>query len=157
MDKEAGPLSEQILHESTAEHGNTDHEHPAGNSTDSVEGVSDRDVQLVLGEPAVSGVHSALVGLNLLEVLLRVDLVKLLGSDGGVVHVDDVHGSGSATFSLGLRDLEVVDSGGTGRPDGAKDALLLTVQETEVGRGGISREKEGGFLMKEMLVIGAGN
>jgi hypothetical protein len=65
-----------------------------------------------------------------------------------VVHVDDVERSGSAAFSLGLGDLEVVDGGSSGGPDGAKDAVLLTVQQTEVGRGGIGGEKEGGFLIE---------
>lgn len=92
--------------------------------------------------------EGTLVGVNLFESLLGVNLVKLLGCDGGAVYVDDVERGGQALLALGLglRQLEVVDGGGTGRPGRAEDPLLLTVQETKVGGGGIGSEEESRFL-----------
>jgi hypothetical protein len=59
-----------------------------------------------------------------------------------------VQGSGQTllAFRLGLGDLVVVDGGSPGRPGGAENAVLLAVQQTEVGRGRVGGEEEDGFL-----------
>lgn len=104
---------------------------------------------MVLGEPAVGGVHGTLVGLDLLVGLLGVNLVQLLGGDGGGVHVDNVERSGETllTLGLGLGQFEVEDGGGTGGPGGAENALFLTVQQTKVGGSRVGREEKDGFLV----------
>jgi hypothetical protein len=59
-----------------------------------------------------------------------------------------VQGSREALLvsGLGLGNLVVVDGGGTGGPGSAENALLLAVQQTEVGGGRIGREEKDGFL-----------
>jgi hypothetical protein len=77
-----------------------------------------------------------------------VNLVKLLGRDGGAVHVEDVERGRQALLALGLGlgQLEVVDRGGAGGPGRAENALLLTVQQTKVGGGRVGSEEESRFL-----------
>lgn len=108
--------SKQDLHEGTAEEADADHEHPAGDGANAVDEVAKGQSQVVLGDPAVDGVESSLVGRDLLEFLLGVDLVELLWRDSGGVHVDDVQGGGEALLvdGLGLGNLVVVDGGSTG-------------------------------------------
>lgn len=92
--------------------------------------------------------HSTLIQRALLIVLLGVDLVQLLGSNGGGVRVDDVQRSGWALFTFGLRlgDLVVVDGRGAAGPDGAENAVLFAVQQSKVGGSSVRREKEDRFL-----------
>lgn len=92
--------------------------------------------------------QSTLVGLDLLEVLLGVDLVQLLGGHGGGVQVDDVERSGETLLALrlGLGQLEVEDGGSASGPSRAEDALFLTVQQTKVGGGWVGGEEKDGFL-----------
>lgn len=138
----------RYLHNGTAEETDRNHEGPAGDGADRPDEVAKGNVQLVLGEPAVGGVQSALVGLDLLEVLLGVNLVQLLGGNGGGVHVNDVERSGETLLTLGLSlwHLEVEDGGSASGPGRAKDALFLTVQQTKVRGGWVGREEEDGFL-----------
>lgn len=142
------PTMRVNLHKGTAEETDTDHERPAGDGTNAEDGVANGNVQAVLGEPAVGGVHGALVGGHFLKVLLGVDLVELIWGYGGGVHVDDVERSRQALLALGLGlgHLEVEDGGGAGRPGRAKNAIVLAVQQTEVRGGRIGGEKEDGFL-----------
>lgn len=140
---------EQVnLHNSAAEETDENHKSPAGNGAKRPDGVAEGHVELVLGEPAVRGVEGTLVGVNLLESLLGVNLVKLLGCDGGAVHVEDVERGRQALLALGLGlgKLEVVDGGGAGGPGRAENALLLTVQQTKVGGGRVGGEEESRFL-----------
>lgn len=136
------------LHDSAAEETDTNHEHPAGNDANVVDSVTKGHVQVVPSQPAIGGVQGTLVSRNLLEVLLGVDLVELLRSNGGGVHVDEVERSGQAlfTFRLSLGDLVVEDGGSTGGPDGTENALFLAVQQTKVRGGWVGSEEEGGFL-----------
>lgn len=136
------------VHDGTAEETDGNHEGPAGDGADGPDGVAEGNVQLVLGEPAVGGVEGTLIGGSLLESLLGVNLVQLLGGDGGGVHVDDVERGRQTCLALrlGLGHLEVEDRGSTGGPSRAEHALFLTVQLTKVGGGGVGGEEEDGFL-----------
>jgi len=124
----------QVVHTAThdiaAEEADTDHEQPAGNRADGKDGIAKGHEQLVLGQPAVGGVEGALVLRDLLEVPLGVDLIQLLGGDGGGVHVDNVQRNGQTplAFGQGLGDLVVIDGGSAGRPGGAENAVFFAVQ-----------------------------
>lgn len=135
-------------HDGSAEETDTDHEHPARDSADTVDEVTERNVQVVLSEDTVGRVEEALVGRALSVLLLGVDLVQILSGNGGGIHVDKVEVGRETLFALwlGLGNLEVVDGGRAGGPGRAQDALLLAVQQTEVRRGGVGREEEDGFL-----------
>lgn len=137
------------LHHGTAEETDADHEQPAGNSAEAPDDVSQRDIELVLGEQAVNGVERTLVRRNLLIGLLGVNLVDSLGSDGGRVEVDGAEGSESALLAsrLFLGDLVVLHGWGAGGPGGAQNLVGFAVQVSEVRGGGVSREEEDGFLV----------
>lgn len=125
----AAQVVHTATHDGTAEETDTNHEQPAGNSTNGVDGVANGHEQLVLSEPAVSGVESTGVLGGILVGLLRVDLLEVLRGNGGGVLVDDVQWGGQTLLALrlGLGDLVVVDGGSTGGPGSAKNAFLLTV------------------------------
>lgn len=118
------------LHDRAAEETDANHEQPAGDSANGVDGVAERDVQVELGEPAVSRVQSTLVGRGLLVSLLGMNLVQLLGSDSGGIHIDDVERGRQALLvsRLRLRNLEVVDGGRAAGPGGTEDPLIFTVK-----------------------------
>lgn len=140
--------AEKHSHEGTAEEADTEHEHPAGDGANAVNKVTKGQSEVVLGDPTVGRVESALVSRNLLIVLLGVDLVKLFRCHGGGVHIDDMKGSRKALLvsGLGLGNLVVPDGGSTGRPGGAKNTLRLAVQHAKVGGGRVGGEEEDGFL-----------
>jgi hypothetical protein len=141
---------EKNSHEGTAEQGDTNHEHPARDGTETPDEVAQGNVQVVLGKPAIDGMQSTLVGGDIMIHLLPVDLVDLIGSDGSRVEIEDVERSGRLYLAdLGsLGNLIVEDGGSAGGPDGAQDGGRLAVHETEVRRDGIRSEQESGFLME---------
>ena len=151
-------VSAQVVHTAThngtAKETDTNHEQPAGNSTNGEDGVAKGHEQLVLSQPAVSGVESAGVLSGILVDLLGVDLVEVLGGDGGGVHIDDMQWGGQTLLALrlGLGDLVVVDGGSTGGPGSTKNAVVLTVQQTEVGGSRIGREEKDGFLDDDQIL-----
>lgn len=143
-------------HNCPAEETDTDHKEPAGDHAEAKENVTQSNVESVLGEPAIGGVEGTVILADFLVGLLRVDLVDGLRSDSGGVQKDDVQRSGGARLiRLRLGNLEVPNGGGTSRPNGAQNLVLLTVQVTELGRGRVGSKQKHGFLSSRCQPTGS--
>lgn len=136
------------LHHASADKADANHHNPARDKADVVDGIAKDNIETVLREPAVGRVEGALILDPVLPELLGVDLVDVLRSDGGDVEAGDV----DLRLWLGeigcghLGEVEVPDSRGAGRPDGAEKRLLLTIDLSKT-RGGLISSEEGQRLL----------
>ena len=110
----AGEINRGCLHDRPAEEANTNHEKPAGDNAESEQDIAQRNVQVVLGEPAVKWVEGTLVTGGLLMALFGMVVVDELRGNGSGIHVLEVQRSLGASLAWnGNRDLEMPERWGT--------------------------------------------
>lgn len=140
------------LHEGPAEKRDQDHRQPRRHLSHAPSSVSKGNGQVVLLEETVEWVENALVGRNLVNLVVDDKLLEGLGGGRGAVQglVAELR-NGRRLVGQGLGDAELDQRRRADGPRVAEDVLLLAVEETKLRRRGLRGDDRGGCLMGSVL------
>lgn len=123
-----------FLHEGPAEEGDEDHGQPGGHLGEGPGDVSVRNGEAVLLQDTVEGVEGTLVRGNLVNFVLKYQLLEGLGGGRGAVQgLVAVLGNGRGLVSQRLGEVELDQRRRAETPRVAEDVLLLAVEEAKLG------------------------
>ncbi len=136
-------------HDSSAQEGDTNHEHPAGNNSEEPENISKRNSKTVFGELAIEWVEPTLVWGDLLPVSSLVEVDESLGSSGGEVHVfgSDINRRGRS------RNTEEPESRRARSPSIAENGLRIAVEVREMRRSRINAPEKGSLVERGLDLL----
>jgi hypothetical protein len=136
------------LHEGPAEEGDEDHGQPGGHLGEGPGDVSVRDGEAILLQGTVEGVEGTLVRGNLVNTVLKDELLEGLGGGRGAVQgLVAVLGNGRGLVSQRLGDVELDQRRRADAPRVAEDVLLLAVEVAKLGRRGRGGKDSGRCLI----------